>query len=63
MGDDGASGLLDLKQAGSKTLVQDESSSVIYGMPKAAKTRGAATQELNPEEIAGVLTELAQQRS
>lgn len=41
MGDDGASGLLAMKQAGAKTLAQDEQSSTVYGMPHAALQCGA----------------------
>jgi len=63
MGDDGARGLLELKQAGGQTLVQDEASSMIYGMPKAAKQLGAATREMNPEEIANVLSQMAGART
>lgn len=41
MGDDGASGLLAMKQAGAKTLAQDEQTSTVYGMPHAAYLCGA----------------------
>jgi two-component system, chemotaxis family, protein-glutamate methylesterase/glutaminase len=41
MGDDGASGLLAMKQASAKTLAQDENSSTVYGMPNAAVLCGA----------------------
>ncbi len=41
MGDDGARGLLQLKKKGVFTVAQDESTSVVYGMPKAAKDMGA----------------------
>ncbi len=41
MGDDGASGLLAMKQAGAKTFAQDEQSSTVYGMPNAAVLCGA----------------------
>ncbi len=36
MGSDGAQGLLEMKQAGAKTIAQDEKSSVVFGMPKEA---------------------------
>ena len=41
MGKDGAEGLLELRRAGGVTLGQDEESSLIYGMPRAAFERGA----------------------
>lgn len=41
MGADGAKGLLEMHRRGSKTIAQDESSSVVYGMPKAAYESGA----------------------
>ncbi len=42
MGDDGARGLLEMKQAGAHTLAQDEESCVVFGMPKEAIKLGAA---------------------
>ncbi len=42
MGDDGARGLLALREAGGRTIVQDESSCVVFGMPREAIERGAA---------------------
>lgn len=42
MGDDGARGLLAMRQRGAETLVQDEASSVVWGMPGAAVALGAA---------------------
>lgn len=55
MGDDGARGLLALRKAGAATMVQDEASSVVWGMPGAAYTLGAAQQVLPLAEIAGAL--------
>ena len=52
MGDDGATGLLELKTAGGTTIVQDEKSSLIWGMPKAGRDLGAADFELDPSAIA-----------
>lgn len=45
MGQDGASGLLALRQLGWSTLGQDEASCAIYGMPRAAKLAGAVERE------------------
>ncbi|MHA6729124.1 protein-glutamate methylesterase/protein-glutamine glutaminase [Devosia sp. A369] len=44
MGDDGARGLLEMREAGSHTLAQDEDSCVVFGMPKEAIQRGAAVK-------------------
>lgn len=44
MGDDGAQGLLSMRQAGAYTFVQDEASSTVFGMPHAAIEIGAAQQ-------------------
>jgi two-component system chemotaxis response regulator CheB len=46
MGEDGARGLLRMRQAGAHTLAQDEASSVVFGMPKAAIDLGAAERVL-----------------
>ena len=51
MGQDGAAGLLDLRRAGAITLGQDEASSVIFGMPKAAWDIGAVQQQLSIRRI------------
>lgn len=58
MGDDGARGLLAMRQAGCRTLVQDEASSVVWGMPGAAHKLGAAEQVLPLSRIADALLEL-----
>ncbi|MGQ0529272.1 MAG: protein-glutamate methylesterase/protein-glutamine glutaminase, partial [Panacagrimonas sp.] len=55
MGDDGARGLLAMREAGCRTLVQDEASSVVWGMPGAAHKLGAAEQVLPLSRIADAL--------
>lgn len=47
MGDDGAQGMLEMKQAGAFNIAQDESTSVVYGMPKIAVERGGV-DEISP---------------
>ena len=46
MGRDGAAGLLQMRRTGALTFGQDEASSVIYGMPRAALEMGAVTRQL-----------------
>lgn len=46
MGDDGAHGLLEMREAGAKTLAQDEDSCVVYGMPKEAVRLGAVEKSI-----------------
>jgi two-component system chemotaxis response regulator CheB len=58
MGQDGASGLLDIRRAGGLTIAQDETTSVVYGMPQAAARLGAAARVLPLGEIAAALTSL-----
>lgn len=55
MGKDGANGMLELRQKGAYTIAQDEKTSAVYGMPKAAVELGAATEILPIDDIAGVL--------
>jgi len=52
MGDDGAAGLLEMRQAGARTLGQDEDSCVVYGMPKEAVKRGAVERTVPLRAIA-----------
>lgn len=59
MGADGAAGLLALRQAGGRTIAQDETSSLIFGMPRAARDNGAADLELPPDEIVRIMVEAA----
>jgi two-component system, chemotaxis family, protein-glutamate methylesterase/glutaminase len=51
MGKDGAEGLLEMKQAGAKTIAQDEASCVVFGMPKEAIKLGAADRVLGLNDI------------
>ncbi|MDC7788918.1 two-component system chemotaxis response regulator CheB [Rhodoplanes tepidamans] len=52
MGDDGARGLLEMKQAGAHTVAQDEATSVVFGMPKEAIALGAADRVLPLDRLA-----------
>jgi two-component system chemotaxis response regulator CheB len=55
MGDDGARGLLEMKEAGAKTVAQDEQSCVVFGMPNEAIKLGAAYKILSLENIAAYI--------
>ena len=55
MGDDGAAGLLALKRRGDVTIVQDEGTSVVFGMPRAAQRLGAAQHVLPVDQIAATI--------
>lgn len=55
MGKDGGNGLLALRQAGCHTIAQNQASSAIYGMPKAAAELGAAVDILDLKEIGPAL--------
>ena len=59
MGEDGAAGLKRIADAGGVTVAQDEGTSVVYGMPRAAVALGAAQNVLPPAEIAHLLLGLA----
>ena len=56
MGDDGARGLLEMRQMGCLTLAQDEASCVVFGMPKEAIQRGAAVRTLPLNKMAAEIT-------
>jgi two-component system response regulator WspF len=55
MGRDGAAGLLRLRRRRWHTIAQDEASSIVYGMPRAAAEIGAAAEVLPVTEIAGAI--------
>ncbi len=59
-GDDGAEGLLALREAGFRTIAQDEATSAVFEMPRAAIALGAAREVLPADRIAAAL--LAPQR-
>jgi two-component system chemotaxis response regulator CheB len=52
MGNDGAQGLLKMRQAGARTIAQNEATCVVYGMPREAVELGAADQVLPLPSIA-----------
>lgn len=58
MGGDGARGLLAMRQAGARTLAQDEATCVIYGMPREAFALEAAEEGLPLQKIAGAVLRL-----
>ncbi|RZI76419.1 MAG: chemotaxis-specific protein-glutamate methyltransferase CheB [Pseudomonas sp.] len=58
MGSDGARGLKVLRDCGHPTIAQDQATSAVYGMPKAAAALGAAAEILGLPQISGRLTEL-----
>ena len=58
MGDDGARGLMEMKEVGSPTLVQDEKTSVVWGMPGEAFKIGAAEIALPLDKIASKIISL-----
>ena len=59
MGADGAKGMLEMKQAGAVNIVQDEASSVVWGMPGEAYKLGAADHVVTLEVIAEKMLSLA----
>lgn len=52
MGDDGARGLFEMREVGSKTLGQNEATCIVYGMPKEALKLGAVEEEVDLDDIA-----------
>lgn len=63
MGRDGAAGLLEMRQAGASTLGQDETSSVVYGMPRAAFELGAVQRQLPLHRLPAAILELCSDAS
>jgi two-component system chemotaxis response regulator CheB len=54
--DDGAQGMLEVREAGGHTIAQDEATSVVFGMPREAIRRGAAKQVLPLDRIGAALS-------
>ena len=61
MGDDGAKGLAEMKQAGAHTVAQDEATSVVFGMPKEAIALGAADRVLPLGSLASEILRIGKQ--
>lgn len=55
MGDDGARGMLEMRQAGATTIAQDEATSVVFGMPKVAYELGGAQRLVPLQEMSAVV--------
>jgi len=55
MGDDGARGLKEMRDAGANTVAQDEASCVVFGMPKEAIKLGAADRVVGLDDIPGIV--------
>jgi len=62
MGGDGARGLLAMRQAGARTIAQDEATCVVFGMPKEAINRGAAEFVVPLGGVAAAMLRLASGR-
>jgi two-component system chemotaxis response regulator CheB len=60
MGKDGAEGMLELHRAGGVTLGQDEDSSLIYGMPRAAFERGAVMRQFSLSRMADAILDVCE---
>ncbi|MDH4320332.1 MAG: chemotaxis response regulator protein-glutamate methylesterase [Desulfobulbaceae bacterium] len=58
MGKDGAQGLLKMKEAGAKTIAQDEKSCVVFGMPKAAIELGAADKVVPLQDVSQAIFDM-----
>jgi two-component system chemotaxis response regulator CheB len=63
MGEDGARGLLAMRQAGAMTLGQDEATSVVYGMPRAAWEIGAVARQVAISDMPAAIVDAVRTRS
>jgi len=62
MGDDGAEGLLALRQRGGRTMAQDEATSAVFGMPQASQRLGAVKEMLALADIASAVMRAVRER-
>jgi two-component system, chemotaxis family, protein-glutamate methylesterase/glutaminase len=62
MGDDGAKGLLRMREAGAHTIAQDEASCVVFGMPREAIKRGGACEVLPLNRVAVALNQFTERK-
>ena len=63
MGDDGAKGMKEMKDAGALNIVQDEATSVVWGMPGEAVRQGGVDVVLPLDQIAGRLMTLIERKN
>jgi two-component system, chemotaxis family, protein-glutamate methylesterase/glutaminase len=63
MGDDGARGLLEMREAGAATLAQDEASCVVFGMPREAIARGAVDEVVSLDRLPAAILKRAGTRA
>jgi len=62
MGDDGARGMREMKEAGARTIAQDEATSVVFGMPKEAIALGCVDRVVALSQIAPEMLRMAAAR-
>jgi two-component system, chemotaxis family, protein-glutamate methylesterase/glutaminase len=62
MGDDGARGLKEMRDAGAITLGQDEKTCVVYGMPKEAMKMGSVAREIGLDAIPAAIVDFGRCR-
>ena len=60
MGDDGAKGMLEMKQAGAFNIAQDEASCIVFGMPAEAIKTGAVDRVVPLDHIASEVVQRCQ---
>ncbi len=63
MGADGAAGLLAMRRAGARTLAEDESTCVVYGMPQEAFKQGGVEEVVKLDDVADAMLRLSSARS